>query len=72
MSVLFYIIYTVYGPSKYKMTTTYFFDILMPANPIFKIFEPGLHLCASTKQPFVAAIGIGNPVINNAVHILVL
>lgn len=34
----------------------------MPANPIFKIFEPGLHLCASTKQPFVAALGIGNPV----------
>lgn len=44
------------------MTTTYFFDILMPANPIFKKFEPGLHLCVSTKQPFLAALGIGNTV----------
>lgn len=34
----------------------------MSANPIFKIFEPGLHLCASTKQPFVTALGIGNTV----------
>lgn len=34
----------------------------MPANPIFKIFEPGLHLCASTKQPFVTSLGIGNTV----------
>lgn len=39
-----------------------FFDILLSENPIFKIFEPGLHPCALTKQPFVAALGIGNTV----------